>query len=163
MEERERWRCFHCGAVFALSEADLAQEHFGEKENLLPLCKTRQADDETIRAIVDEVIGAWEDDDGARVQAFVLVQSILRGAGCEGEEETGVLRRFRDALLPFALMHRVGSDPEELACVRGASSDMTVLTSGDFENAFALLLDIGGEAFSARIEGDDRYHADEEG
>lgn len=35
----------------------------------------------------------------------------------------------------FARMHRDGSDPNELACRRGYSSDMTCLFSIDFENA----------------------------
>lgn len=46
---------------------------------------------------------------------------------------------FLAALEPFARMHREGSDPNEHACVRGTSSDMTVITSGDFKRAFDLM------------------------
>ena len=45
----------------------------------------------------------------------------------------------RAALLPFARMHRDGTDPKEHACVRGVASDMTVITSGDFAKAAMLL------------------------
>lgn len=49
------------------------------------------------------------------------------------------VKALREALKPFASMHRDGSDPKELACVRGVASDMTVITSGDFERADAAL------------------------
>lgn len=46
---------------------------------------------------------------------------------------------LREALAPFAAMHREGTDPTELASVRGIASDMTTITSGDFAKAFAAL------------------------
>jgi len=42
---------------------------------------------------------------------------------------------LKEALLPFAKMHRPGCDLNELACKRGVVSDQTVLSSEDFRNA----------------------------
>jgi hypothetical protein len=61
------------------------------------------------------------------------------------------------ALRPFALMHRLGSDSKEVACMRGAASDMTVVTSADFEAAFNLLLELGDADFADQISEDVRY------
>lgn len=47
---------------------------------------------------------------------------------------------YKSALAPFAAMHRKGSDPEEVACQRGTASDLTIITSADFEWAAAVLL-----------------------
>lgn len=49
------------------------------------------------------------------------------------------LEEARKALLPFARMHRKDSDPKEVACSRGAASDMTMITSGDFAEAARVL------------------------
>ena len=44
-----------------------------------------------------------------------------------------------DVLKPFAAMHRVGSNPDEAACIRGTKSDMTMITSKDFTRAEEVL------------------------
>lgn len=44
-------------------------------------------------------------------------------------------RKLREALRPFADMHRDGCDLNEISCVRGHASDMTILRSGDFKRA----------------------------
>lgn len=69
----------------------------------------------------------------------------------------GLRERIFKALRPFALMDRSDSDPTELACVRGTASDMTVLTSGDFSEAFSLLCDLGDSEFAEQVSGDSRY------
>lgn len=55
-------------------------------------------------------------------------------------------QRVFKVLRPFALMERIGSDPEELACVRGTASDMTVLTSGNFHEIFDLLENVAEDS-----------------
>jgi hypothetical protein len=49
------------------------------------------------------------------------------------------LRELREALEPFARMHREDCDLSELACQRGIASDMTIITSRDFARAFEAL------------------------
>ena len=49
------------------------------------------------------------------------------------------IKELEEALQPFAWMHRSGTDPNELACIRGTASDMTMLPSGDFARAATLL------------------------
>jgi len=44
-----------------------------------------------------------------------------------------------EALMPFAAMHRDGSDEDEMACQRGTASDATFLFSRDFEKASTLI------------------------
>jgi hypothetical protein len=44
-----------------------------------------------------------------------------------------------DALRPFAAMHREGTPPDEVAVVRGWASDMTMLTSADFQRAHEII------------------------
>jgi hypothetical protein len=53
-----------------------------------------------------------------------------------------VYERICDALKPFADMHRKDCDLNETALQRGTSSDLTVLTSRDFETAFNLLKEL---------------------
>ena len=50
-----------------------------------------------------------------------------------------LLDKAIEALRPFAAMHREGCDPNEVACKRGTASDMTMLTSSDFQRASKVL------------------------
>lgn len=52
-----------------------------------------------------------------------------------------IIEFYHKALEPFALMHREGSDPNEVACIRGVASDMTMITSGDFAEAARIVGD----------------------
>lgn len=45
-----------------------------------------------------------------------------------------------EALKPFAAMHREGTPPEEVAVVRGVASDLTMLTSADFQRAHEVIV-----------------------
>lgn len=78
-------------------------------------------------------------EDAPDVQDFELAMKAIREALRLGQERNDEANELRMALEPFAAMHREGSDPHELACQRGVASDMTVLTSGDFERAATVL------------------------
>lgn len=65
-----------------------------------------------------------------------------------------IVDELRAALAPFALMHREDSDPKEHACVRGVASDMTVITSGDFERAASAFKAGRYEAGDEDVSGD---------
>lgn len=54
-----------------------------------------------------------------------------------------MLRRSINALRPFAAMDRADVDLDEIALTRGTSSDMTIITSGDFRRASDVLDGIG--------------------
>jgi hypothetical protein len=60
----------------------------------------------------------------------------------ERDQLRAEVERLRDALAPFAAMHREGSDPKEMACKRGYASDATYLFSEDFSNAYDALRDL---------------------
>lgn len=61
-------------------------------------------------------------------------------SGCEVVKELREkLDEARRALLPFANMHRKGSDPKEIACSRGTASDTTIITSYNFAEAARVL------------------------
>jgi hypothetical protein len=55
------------------------------------------------------------------------------------EECFQAVPKLTEALRPFATMHRIGSDPSEVACQRGTASDLTIITSGDFQRAYEAL------------------------
>jgi hypothetical protein len=63
----------------------------------------------------------------------------LESARQEIADQEERIAELEKALKPFADMHRPGTDPKELACSRGVASDMTILTSGDFERAASAL------------------------
>ena len=44
-DEENHWRCFQCGAVFALTEEAEAQEHFGTREDEPAACVAEQGAD----------------------------------------------------------------------------------------------------------------------
>ena len=48
-----------------------------------------------------------------------------------------------NALRPFAAMSREGTDPKEVAVTRGYASDMTIVTSGDFDRAAEVVEEFG--------------------
>jgi len=53
------------------------------------------------------------------------------------------IKRLRRALKPFALMDREGEvKADEVACWRGASSDVTIITSQDFRKAAETLAEV---------------------
>ena len=49
------------------------------------------------------------------------------------------LKEMIEALRPFAKMDREGCNLDELACVRGTASSMTIITSEDFRRARLVL------------------------
>lgn len=93
--------------------------------------------------VLRRIVGLWDSLDaiGPEISAAPLkaqMDALMEEARDVLEYEWDVLLMLA-ALEPFARMHREGSDPTEHACVRGISSDMTVVTSGDFERAFGLM------------------------
>ena len=69
------------------------------------------------------------------VQALGEWGHIMRAL--EGNE------KLVNALRPFAAMHREGTDPKEVAVTRGYASDMTVITSADFDRAAEVVGEFG--------------------
>ena len=79
MSDASEYRCYHCGFV---PQTDTeAREHYGESRQEIPACLAR-TDAETVSAIV-EAVREEEDDE----QAEIMVRHLLRGAGCEEEDE----------------------------------------------------------------------------
>lgn len=76
-----------------------------------------------------------------------ILNNILTcdGVGKKRKEEylNELLKRRNEelikALKPFAAMHREGCLLTEVACIRGVASDMTMITSEDFANAYNAL------------------------
>lgn len=94
--------------------------------------------------ILRRIVGLWDSLDavGPEVPAEPLkrqMDALIEEARSIVEAATENPDELIRALSPFANMHRKGGDPNEHACVRGISSDMTVITSGDFARAYYLM------------------------
>lgn len=63
----------------------------------------------------------------------------MRVPGATNVDAGDVINELIEALMPFAAMHRDGSDEDEMACQRGTASDATFLFSRDFEKASTLI------------------------
>lgn len=93
-----------------------------------------------------------------------VVEELFPGADPWIDYEFTPLReRIFRVLRPFALMHRHGAERGELAIQRGVASAASYVTSGDFEDVFELLLQLGDSEFAEQVSGDDRYMGLEEG
>lgn len=61
--DRNYWRCFHCGDVFALGQEELARDHFGKGEDEAAACIRAQAEE------VAEAVREHQDDLDRRARA----------------------------------------------------------------------------------------------
>jgi hypothetical protein len=68
-------------------------------------------------------------------QAFRHLDEEFREVLRENYKAKKRIKVLEEALNPFALMHREGTDPSECACQRGIASDLTMITSRDFARA----------------------------
>lgn len=60
-------------------------------------------------------------------------------AATASDDAAARIEQLETALIPFARMHRDGVNSDDVACVRGVASDMTLITSRDFERAHEAL------------------------
>jgi hypothetical protein len=91
---------------------------------------------------ISYVLGRWSRDDEVNDR-----HRLIEMLGGVIEYQTETIEELRDALRPFAAMHREGTDLDEMACSRGVASDMTCVYSVDFKRAHEVLdeFDSGGD------------------
>lgn len=106
-DDRETWRCFHCGEVF--TSRKYAAEHFGAEEGDVPACRLSHSEGHLVALIrklqAENAVHRRED---SHVLRAMHAREAEQGEKIRRSEEAGYNRGVRDArtaevrALPFA-------------------------------------------------------------
>jgi len=88
-QERKKWRCFHCDAVF--TDPERAREHFGSTERKEPLCRyTREFVDD-----LERQLASYREED-TELHRQVANLRVEMTAAVQAAEEKGYARGLRE-------------------------------------------------------------------